>query len=317
MAKADPWQGYPETERLQEAFLTSYPDSQSRLEGIERSFRRLWYRWRDENLRANTVGARLDQALRHKEPSERLLAQHERNMPPEEQLRQQQKVFQEIEQTLLANGIYETILTDLLPLLTHIHAETGKTVEIYNPGVGYGGFLRRLALRALEQRVPIALYGSERHPLLLEEAEEYLADLPLPCQLFKIDPLDLSPLPSKRFDIVFSGFLLHSYYPGQLARLLLEGKRVSRFGLYHLDLLRSTALYFTFSFLLPLARMRFGGGSGSRAVRGSFRLEELEFILQALELHPAYQVRFGPHLILPRATFVIEPRHFAEWRRQE
>lgn len=126
-------------------------------------------------------------------------------------------------------------------LLREILASGITEVSILDVGCGSGELLRVTAEFARKNKIRAALYGIDLNPLSVKsmknESDEFEEIHSIRGDAFSL------PFPDKSLEYAFSSLFTHHFSDDQVAKILKEMSRVSRLGVFVIDLHRHPTAY--------------------------------------------------------------------------
>ena len=188
-------------------------------------------------------------------------------------------------------------------LFREIERTNLKEFSVLDVGAGSGEFLREIAKFARRTQRKAKLYGLELNEIsalaILQESRDFAE-----IEAVRADALSLS-FDDKSFDYVICSLFTHHFSDEQIIKILAEMSRVSRRGIFVIDLERHPLAYFSYKLFCKIFRIsNLVTEDGSLSVLRAFKPKELEQLAQKANLQNFKVKRISPF----RLVLVSEAR---------
>lgn len=168
-------------------------------------------------------------------------------------------------------------------LFREIENKNLKKFSVLDVGAGSGEFLREIAKFALKKNRKTKLYGLELNEMsansILTESKDFAE-----ISSIRGDALKL-PFADNSFDFTICSLFTHHFLNEKIVEILTEMNRVSRRGIFVIDLHRHPFAYYSYKVFCKVFRIsNLVTEDGSLSVLRSFKPYELKLLAEKAEL---------------------------------
>lgn len=215
-----------------------------------------------------------------------------------------QKILEEFNRIYEITGVLKRATRILTPEIRGIHEEVRRPVRLLDIGMRDGSLLRLFEILGEKENIPLELHGVEFRQDIAAVARVRCAKQESQVQVHCDPGKEFSDFQPDCFDVVCSTFVLHHQNPQEIQRIIAASMRLSRFSVFHLDLVRSlwsiVATWTTFTAL----GLRESRADAVLSCRRAFRKRELKGIIETLNEESPARVRFAfPMYLLIECNF--------------
>lgn len=189
---------------------------------------------------------------------------------------------------------YWRFLSILKPYIHAVHQQEKRTVNVLELASGSGEFTLALAEKARQQKLPIAIYGSDYIEAHVEEGNRKARAKGIAAQFRTINAFDMHNVAEGEFDIVFVAQTMHHFTPGQLAKMIAQASAKATYGFVGIDGRRGLELFGMMPLMAALNPTYGFMHDSFISMRKMYAEPELELIAQLAA--PEHRVRtFSSH----------------------
>lgn len=168
-------------------------------------------------------------------------------------------------------------------LFREIEREDSADFSVLDIGAGSGEFLREIARFARKTKRRAQLYGLELNVIsarsILAQSKDFAE-----IKAVRADALIL-PFADKSFDYAICSLFMHHFTDEKIVEILAEMKRVSKRGIFVIDLHRHPLAYYSYKMFCKLFGIsKLVTEDGSLSVLRSFKTKELEVLAEKANL---------------------------------
>lgn len=134
---------------------------------------------------------------------------------------------------------YQVFLSVLRPWIQAIHAQTRRPVQILELASGAGELALTLSRLARDENLPVTITGSDYSATYVAAANAKAAARHEPVTFIELNAFDMSTIAPESVDIVLITQSIHHFTAGQVAMMIAQAMRSSRFAFIGIDGRRS------------------------------------------------------------------------------
>jgi hypothetical protein len=201
------------------------------------------------------------------------------------------QILNEFNRLYESTGVLKNVIRQLAPEIRAINKQVGRPVKILDIGMRDGTLLGLFDSFGFKENIPLELHGMEFQPDITAFARNCCSKQTTQIQIHCDPDKDFSSFHPESFDVVCSTFMLHHQDPLEIRRILDASMQLSRFSVFHLDLVRSLfSIVATWSAFTALG-LRESRADAVLSCRRAFKKFELKTIVKTLGW--GSQVRVG------------------------
>lgn len=187
-------------------------------------------------------------------------------------------------------------------LFREIEKKNLKQFSVLDVGAGSGEFLREIAKFTRKTNRKTRLYGLELNEIsagsILQESKDFSE-----INSIRGDALKL-PFAEKSFDYTICSLFTHHFTDEKIIEILAEMNRVSRQGIFVIDLHRHPLAYFSYKFFCKTFRIsKLVTEDGALSVLRSFKTDELLKLAKKANLQNVEIKRIFPFRLVLNSSF--------------
>ena len=215
-----------------------------------------------------------------------------------------QQILEEFNRIYEITGVLKRATRILAPRIRELHEKVRRPVRLLDIGMRDGTLLRLFEIFGAKENIPLELHGVEFRPDIAAVARTRCAKQESHIQVHCDPGKDFSSFPPECFDVVCSTFMLHHQDPLEIQQIIAASMRLSRFSVFHLDLVRSLwSIVATWSTFTALG-LRESRTDAVLSCRRAFRKKELKGIIETLKGESEARVRSAfPMYLLIECNF--------------